>query len=293
MIARAFLILIGLATLSGAGAWAQNGDASRFTVDDRALKERFQQELETFLDVEGIPQGRRLLGSSAGSGRVNLTNSKRSPEKAPLTSPELYRRATRGTVVIGHLYKCGKCARWHASLAGGVVIDSSGIVVTAHHVMESDRAEVFGAMTSDGAVFPVVKVLAASEPDDLAIVQLKTDNRQLDAMSVAATDAPTGSGLKVVSHPAGQFFTCSEGIVARYYFDPNAKALRMQITADYARGSSGCGVFNPGGELIGIVSSTRSIYYNQDHEQQKNLQMVTKSCIPVASLRKLLQADKK
>jgi len=80
--------------------------------------------------------------------------------------------------------------------------------------------------------------------------------------------------------------------VARYYFDQSAKAPRLQITADYAKGSSGCGVFNDRGELTGLVSSTNSIYYTEENGDQKNLQMVVKSCIPAASVRKLLDGGK-
>lgn len=290
MNARLLFIVLGLTALTGSETWAQEGAGSQFTVDDRALKERLRQGLELLLDVEGVPRGRELLRSVSKSDKVNVATKPNGGE--PPSSVEIYRRAIRSSVIIGHLYKCDNCSKWHASQAGGVIIDPSGIVVTAHHVMDSDRAEVFGAMTSGGEVFPIIKVLAASEPDDLAIVQLNTGDRQLDTSPIAPKNAPPGSGLRALSHPAGQFFTYSEGIVARYYFDPSARASRMQITADYARGSSGCGVYNTKGELTGIVSSTRSIYYNQHHGEQRNLQMVQKSCIPIASLRRLLRAGR-
>ncbi|MCB1093301.1 MAG: trypsin-like peptidase domain-containing protein, partial [Verrucomicrobiae bacterium] len=272
------------------GVLADEGATSVFTVDDRALRERFQQELESFQNTEGIP---RIdpLSSSAPPGfasAIVLPATTKAGNGKPLSSPEIYRRAVQATLIVGHLYQCDKCSKWHSNLAGGVILDPSGIVVTNYHVMKADRAAVFGAMTAGGEVFPIARVLAASEPDDLAIVQLKTGDRRLEFLTIAPGDDAAGTEVRVVSHPDGRFFTYSAGIVARYYFDPAAKAPRMQITADYARGSSGCGVFNPKGELTGIVSSTQSIYYSQDHDQQKNLQMVVKSCIPVASLRKLL-----
>lgn len=286
MIARSLAILVVLGFTSLPGVLAQEGAAFTFTVDDQALRDRFQQELESFVQLERFPAGSRLLSSVSGA-TVALPPSL-TKDSEPLTAPEIYRRAIQATVIVGHIYKCDKCTRWHCSLAGGVILDPDGIVVTNHHVMDSDRAAVFGAMTSGGEVFPVTEILAASEPDDLALVRLETGDRPLEFLRIAPDDAPAGTEIRVVSHPDGRFFTYSEGIVSRYFFDPSAKALRMQITADYARGSSGCGVYNPRGELTGIVSSTHSIYYTQDHEDQKNLQMVVKSCIPVASLRKLL-----
>ena len=270
---------------------AQDDEVTAFTVDDRALKDRFRQEMESLVDVREIPKGSELLAAvkPKAHARIPLPPSDAEREEA-LSSPEIYRRGTQGTVIVGHLYKCDKCTKWHTSMAGGVVIDPRGIVVTNHHVMESERARVFGAMTSGGEVFPIVEVLAASEPDDLALVRLETGGRKLEALSVAANDAPVGAEVRVVSHPDGRYFTYSEGIVARYYFDPTAKSRRVQITADYARGSSGCGVFDPQGHLTGIVSSTRSIYYTEKEDQQKNLQMVVKSCIPVSSLWRLLES---
>jgi serine protease Do len=288
------IVAIALLGVLGQGGVCAQASAPVLTVDDAALRTRFQQELEALLTAGAAPTGSGLL--SAWEKR---------PEEAPppaiarsterdlgktLTSPEIYDRASRATVLVGHLYQCGKCDKWHPNIAGGVVIDPSGVVVTNHHVMEAPKAEVFGVMTAGGEVFPIVEVLAASKPDDLAVVRVKTDGRKLDAVAVAPGDDPVGSEVRVISHPDGRFFTYSEGIVARYYFESAAKAPRLQITADYAKGSSGCGVFNERGELMGIVSSTNSIYYTQENGDQKNLQMVVKSCIPIASLRKLLQS---
>ena len=42
------------------------------------------------------------------------------------------------------------------------------------------------------------------------------------------------------------------------------------------------------GRVVGIVSITRSIYYNKEEGVEKNLQMVLKHCIPSAELLKLL-----
>ena len=52
----------------------------------------------------------------------------------------------------------------------------------------------------------------------------------------------------------------------------------MSITADFAKGSSGCPVLDDHGTVIGIVNNTESIYYDDDgNRKQLDLQMVVKN----------------
>jgi S1-C subfamily serine protease len=82
----------------------------------------------------------------------------------------------------------------------------------------------------------------------------------------------------------------TKGDVSRYYLlrGKDKTAPRMAITADYAKGSSGGPVLNVRGEVVGMVSSTNSIYYTREKGQNQNLQMVIKSCVPVGAISKLL-----
>ena len=55
----------------------------------------------------------------------------------------------------------------------------------------------------------------------------------------------------------------------------------MTITADFAKGSSGCPVLDERGAVVGIVNNTESIYYDDDGEKkQLDLQMVVKNATP-------------
>jgi S1-C subfamily serine protease len=71
----------------------------------------------------------------------------------------------------------------------------------------------------------------------------------------------------------------------------------MSITADYAKGSSGGPVFNDRGEVVGMVSSTSSLYYQTDSpeapKEKGPLQMVIKNCVSLPEPRQLLAPEAK
>jgi S1-C subfamily serine protease len=70
----------------------------------------------------------------------------------------------------------------------------------------------------------------------------------------------------------------------------------MTVTADYAKGSSGGPVFNETGEVVGMVSSTNSIYTESGPGQDKmtpkgQLQMVIRNCVPADAIRALFETE--
>jgi S1-C subfamily serine protease len=258
------------------------------SVDDRILRDHLVQEGESLIARDAVPDMKELLKQlEQNSCHVALSPSKRLCD-APT---ELYAKAKNSVVVVGSLYKCEKCTKWHATMATGFVIASSGAVVTTYHAVNNPTRRAIVVMTGDQRVFPVDKILAASRSDDLAI--LHVDAKDLAPLPIAdsAAAAPVGSPVRVISHPAGQFFYCTSGIIARYTKVRSADkkpVSAVAITADYARGSSGAPVLNEQGQVVAIVKATDSIYYTQTPQEQKNLQMVVKTCIPSASLLKLI-----
>ncbi|MEM9281632.1 MAG: serine protease [Verrucomicrobiota bacterium] len=191
--------------------------------------------------------------------------------------------------MFGHLYLCGKCDRWHTNLAGGVILSSEGLVLTNYHVMNFPEARLFGAMTREGTTYLVESVVASSKENDLALVQLA---EAIDLPTVSLADsASIGDQVTVISHPDSHFFLQTTGEIARFNLSQPHKYRRMQITADFARGSSGCGVFDSDGKLVGLVTATNSVYYTQEEEIQKDLQMVVKTCIPLESIEELLSTE--
>lgn len=257
-------------------------------IDDRALKQAFEDEF----------QARHASGEFVSPQRIlsELRKEKRHPlalhsgESGESLSPaELYRQAKAATLVFGRLYLCDDCDRLHSSLAGGVLVSGDGLALTNYHVLSSRGTEIFGALTETGLPLSVEEVLASSRKDDIALVRLSgAEDLPFLRLASGPGQAEVGSEVFVVSHPDAHFYSLSRGHISRYSLNVRTRAPVLQVTAPFARGSSGSGVVNREGRLVGLVAATNSIYYVQERGKQKDLQMVVNSCVPLSSLRSLL-----
>jgi len=258
-------------------------------INDSAIKSSFEAKLGTLFKAGGIPRATDILRQLREEKRAELTL----PDAAPTRNEDqtgVYDRARDASLILGHLYLCGECDKYHANLAGGVVLSADGLVLTNYHVIDFKDAIVFGAMTANGSIFGIEKVLASSKKNDLALLQLREAKDLTYAIPQERLD--TGEEVFVISHPDGHFYTFTKGYLARKYLTPKQKIPMLQITADFARGSSGAGIFNSRGELAGLATSTSSIYYDESKENPMNLQMVIKSGIPASSLAELITPEK-
>ena len=210
---------------------------------------------------------------------------------------EVCDRASRATLVIAGLYKCDKCSHTHAGCATGFVLTAGGVAVTNFHVMNAAKNMTVVAMTHDGRLLPVKEVLAADQAHDVALIRLDLGGGDGGDAKAALEPLPLGrqarpgADVYVVSHPDNRFFSFTRGTVSRYYHagPQRGDATMMQITADFARGSSGGPVLDSRGRAVGMVASTSSVYYNNDNGEQKNLQMVFKECVTADAIRVLFR----
>ncbi len=217
------------------------------------------------------------------------------PETGPgkLTGPAIAARAEAATLVLGEFTREAKKREPIFGVAGGAfVIGADGICVTSLHVIREKTARGFCAMTRDGRVFPVREVLACEPVNDLAILQLDLpEGTRLPTLSLALDAPPAGTPIFVLSHPDNRFFLLSTGHIARHtlwHTEAGDEAF-VTITADFAKGSSGCPVLDERGAVIGIVNNTESIYYDDDgRKKQTDLQMVVKNATPAWALRALV-----
>jgi serine protease Do len=204
----------------------------------------------------------------------------------PLPDAQLFEQCRKSVLIIGTLYKCPTCPNDHVRPASGFVISEEGIGVTSYHLFRGhatneDTDLALTVMDADGHVYPIKEVLAASLINDVAIFRFDTGGRKLPALSLGA-DARVGDDAKVIGHPHSMFYSFTRGVVSRYY--EREEGNKMSVTADFSQGSSGGPILNNKGQVIGVVSATRSLY-NTD----QNLQMVSREAIPVKAIRELIQ----
>lgn len=268
-----------------AAAFVAPGQSVDNAADDRAL----------FAKAESATANLAESGKSPLTKAARLEQCKRTmatgvqllpaSRERRLEGEEAYAKAAAAAVLVTGAYKCDKCTRWHSTLASGVVVAPDGVIATNHHVAAGETAEAMGVLTADGRFFPVTEVLATNKNSDVALLRVAA--KGLTALPVR-DDLGAGAPIYCYSHPANSFGCISEGIVTRYCRmggpDRNG-AVFMQITADYARGSSGGPIIDQCGNLVGLVSSTSPVLYADNAAAkgtptgQGNLQMVRHNCV--------------
>ncbi|MDF1825709.1 MAG: serine protease [Verrucomicrobiales bacterium] len=257
-------------------------------IDDAAIKARFRESLIGFIEErKGLTAAevRRELKREK-SMEPGLSVENEPAEAVNYTAPELYQQAKEASLIIGHLYLCDSCDEWHTNLAGGVAISPEGLVLTNFHVLQFEKAAIFGVMNSKGEVSRISKVIASSRSDDLAIIQL--DSNEQASFAPLASGIMIGEEVALVSHPDSHFYSFTTGRVSRLSIEPKLRTRRVEITAPFARGSSGSGIFNRRGQLLGLASATNAVYYEEDQRGERNLQRVIYSGVPLPSIRDLL-----
>ena len=276
-IAVAGLMLNGCASVS-TGNPSASGESEPVVIDDRQIIGQMTSKAAELMDSDSLVEMKTLIEKLKKEPKINL--------KLPKSNPGNTEEARKAVAVVGGVYKCNKCTRWHVAPASGFLI-AEDLVVTNYHVVDNPERSGLAVRLFDGRVFMVEDVVASSERYDLAVLRVPKTGIKPIALGQAA---PVGAKVDLISHPNHKFYTLSEGRVARYFVTQrNRKPVpAMAITADFGKGSSGAPVLNENGQVVGVAASTESLYYTEKDGVQKNLQMVFKNCVPVSQLRELI-----
>ena len=140
----------------------------------------------------------------------------------------------------------------------GVVITSSGIIITNNHVIEG--ADTIQVTTRGGSEYEAT-LIATDEMYDIAVIRIEASG--LKAATFGDSDAlKVGQTAVAIGNPLGSLGgTVTEGIISatgRQIYVEGIPMTLLQTTAAINPGNSGGGLFNLAGELIGVVNAKMS-----------------------------------
>jgi len=159
-----------------------------------------------------------------------------------------------------------------AGLGAGVVIDSSGDILTNWHVITGYSGAVIffkpqGRADIDDSTVYVARVIAQNEVSDLALLHLTKSPPALAPISIGNIYlVQVAEDIHVIGHPNGNLWSYSAGVVSQIrdgynwtYSDGSkheAKVLQLQTAIN--PGNSGGPVLDDQGKLLGLIAMSEA-----------------------------------
>ena len=199
-----------------------------------------------------------FVKNAAANAEVTMVS-----EPAGDPSPAIYvmqRNANSVVGVIGYIQEwnrnTGNVEETMYAQGSGVVIAEGGYILTNNHVVEaSDSYKIL--MPSGDKV--EAHLVGADDATDMAVLRVNGDENQLVPVTVGSSaNIIVGSTAIAIGNPSGLVNTVTQGIVSALersdvYSDNTSRNVDyIQHDAAINSGSSGGGLFNYKGELIGI-----------------------------------------
>ena len=192
------------------------------------------------------------------------------PGRTKLPARDICVAARSSHLRVGWSYLCDKCGKRHVNLSGGYALTSSGAVATCFHVVEPARELREGclvAVDDQETVLPVTEVLAANRDSDACILRVRGGHFRPLPLN---TNVYPGDTVYCYSDPVQHRDYFSAGIVNRFYHlsvprPAGARSFsgdtltRINVSADWAPGSSGSAVLDDCGNALGHVVSISTV----------------------------------
>ncbi len=257
----------GIMAVAIAGCCAARAQAPGVPICDRGRQEaqykttllNAAQELVASDDALKPAKARQQLKRTSCKLALPEANTQRLPAR------DICIAARHSHLRVGWSYLCPKCGKWHLNLAGGYALTAGGAVATCFHVVEPGQDVREGglvAVDEQDTVFAVAEVLAAHRESDACIVRVVGERFTPLPLN---TNIYPGDTAYCYSDPAGHRDYFSAGIVNRFYQRPgsrptgarssaDAAPMLMNVSTDWAPGSSGSAVLDECGNAIGHVA---------------------------------------
>ena len=183
---------------------------------------------------------------------VNVYAEKKAIRRSPFAGDPFFER------FFGSRGPRGGRQRNQSSLGSGVIVASSGIIVTNHHVIKgADRVKI---ALADGREFEC-EIILKDEKSDLAILRTK-ERQNFPALPMGDSEAvEVGDLVLAIGNPFGVGQTVTSGIVsavARSRRGISDFGFFLQTDASINPGNSGGALVDMNGHLIGINTAIYS-----------------------------------
>jgi hypothetical protein len=132
----------------------------------------------------------------------------------------------------------------------GIIISDSGEVITNFHVVGEHSPGMIKVKSYFGGYHDVINFVALDRERDLALIKIEA-NKMPYSLLFNSDSIKIGQEIYVVGSPAGLENTISKGIISQIRKDGDE--LKLQFDAAISPGSSGGGIFDNSGRLIGIT----------------------------------------
>jgi hypothetical protein len=137
--------------------------------------------------------------------------------------------------------------------SGSAVVIRAGTLITNCHVLVRARKV---SVTRENVAYGASLEHADPERD---LCQLKVANFTAPAVTMAPSETPKiGSRVYAIGNPRGLEMTISDGLLSGVRRTDNGEFVALQITVPISPGSSGGGLFDAQGRLIGITTFYRA-----------------------------------
>lgn len=220
------------------------------------------------------------------------------PSNKALSAEEVFEQRYPSVFMFVQIYKDKEGKRKINGAGTAFPISEDGYFVINNHMVDElglgvgdpakvDKQVKLMMANHAGELFHIDSVVTFAKEADIAILKVNLNGQKIKPFALG-NDPKTGAEVHVLSHPRSLHYYFSSGKVARLteFGDRGIFSRKMEITADFAAGSSGGPIIDNKGNIAGLVSLTKSFYYDQAN--QKNLQMVIKETIPVSVIKALI-----
>ncbi len=223
------------------------------------------------------------------------------PSEIVLETNEIAQYAKKSVYRVGIAYLCGKCDMWHLNLGGGYALSDDGVLATCAHCLELKKDlkdQTLIAIDMAGKVYPVRSILAYDAEMDGAIVKIETQTIPL----ALSDQVRPGDPCYCLSRPMNQRQYFSRGIVNRFYWNSSDRGeddlsldslahLRINVSTDWAPGSSGSPILDQRGNVIGHVASI-NLMGDLKKKPYRGAYIAIHNGIPARSVNKLASSMK-